>query len=85
MRAIDADELRKGLKEKYMLQRNSVILAMIDDAPTIDPVKRAKWAFPEGGITGCVVCSNCQVFPISKNGRWVLSKYCPDCGAKMEE
>ena len=54
-------------------------------APTVAPVKRAKWVQPEGGLVGCLVCSNCRTYPISKDGRWKLTKYCPECGAKMEE
>jgi hypothetical protein len=60
-------------------------MATIIGAPTIDPVKRAKWVQPDNGPMGCLVCSNCLTYPISKNGRWHLTKYCPDCGAKMEE
>lgn len=71
-------------EEIYNSAIETAIFAVLS-ATTIDLVKRAKWVQPDNSPMGCLVCSNCLTYPISKNGRWHLTKYCPDCGAKMEE
>ena len=50
----------------------------IDDAPEVDPVRKGKWIDKHAGIA---TCSECGV-------RWgvhSVMKFCPSCGAKMEE
>lgn len=99
MRAIDADALIDNMEKQMSIYSafsfdkfaegcraaTALAIAKAKEASTIDPVKRAKWVQPDDGPIGCLVCSNCRTYPISKNGRWHLTKYCPDCGAKMEE
>ena len=96
MRLIDADALRRhiyheafetdtneqrwdsGCWIRYkMFERN------IDNAPTIDPVKRGKWkkTYLDHEAIGerpcifyCSVCNQCIAYPVN---------YCPSCGAYM--
>lgn len=65
-------------------------------AADVQPVKRAHWYYDPDGIDwnlGAWKCDNChcrndnipsnteKTYPL----RWSGSKYCPNCGAKMEE
>ncbi|SBV94198.1 hypothetical protein KL86CLO1_10481 [uncultured Eubacteriales bacterium] len=96
MRPIDADALLKnyGLKDaaKYggkdrhgydtlMLYE---IRDMIEDAPTIDPVKHGRWVRPYASGTKIknpyCFCSNCAQWASPRK----MSAYCPSCGAKMD-
>lgn len=58
---------------------------LINDAPIIYPVKHAYWIHEHlpstnGGTYAVVRCSECKSqFPM-----WE-TKYCPDCGAKMDK
>lgn len=54
-------------------------IRVIEQAPTIDPVKHGKWiAKRDGWNGGFVVCSVCS----AENG--MNSEFCPHCGARME-
>ena len=54
----------------------------VSDMPAVDaePVKRGEWQ-KEGGIPSCSVCHN--EAETNHHDRFILSRYCPDCGAKM--
>ncbi len=56
------------------------IIARLADTPTaeVEEVKHAKWEINCDGYYP--YCSNCKTEP--KNG--VMSKHCPECGAKMD-
>lgn len=94
MRLIDADKLIKKTQE-YIDEWNGwedtrggmrIIQEVIREMPTIEaePVRHGKWKYihfkaykeTEFGIYQCSVC-----------GRpwWLTTKYCPHCGAKMEQ
>lgn len=66
----------------------SVVLRMIDDAPTADvaPVIHGRWIdAPLYGNKNCV-CSECGRL-ISIKASWrgeIMQKYCPNCGARMD-
>lgn len=81
MRLIDADRLlSERLKRAYYhLPNGDIAIPIIDieHAPIVDaaPVKHGKW-FDKGSLS--CRCSKCGC----KNGR--ESKFCPNCGAKME-
>ena len=89
-RYIDADLLMQKLSRMidYCKKDNKVngLTALfqvgdaIIDCPTTDvaEVKHAKWEICCDGYYP--YCSNCKTEP--KNG--VMSKYCPECGAKMD-
>lgn len=87
MRLIDADALldksviydvlikvQGGVMPDYV---RAVSAAKICNAPTIDPVKRGKW---RGAYEGFYQCSACRMI-----GARDPYRFCPDCGAKMEE
>ena len=95
MRLIDADELKELFREviggiakkpeiqkdlEHMIRASAMTIQMIDDAPTIEaePVRRGKWETRNEYSWYSIYCSVC--------GKWQTSrtKYCPDCGAKME-
>lgn len=86
MKLIDAELLKHEMimesAKPILAQR--LLLNIIDDAPTIDaePVRRGRWVI-EPGI-GCE-CSACG-FDIGNDLDFMeYVKYCPNCGAKMEE
>lgn len=45
----------------------------------------ADYVKPKNGLDGELVCSNCGEHPISKNGRWVITRHCHECGARIEK
>lgn len=90
MRLIDADERKQQIESPYteypiMIQIRKALKDFIDDAPTIDTVKHARWISNTGGFS----CSNCKYQTDDDEignwditfGKWV---YCPHCGAKMD-
>lgn len=80
-RYIDAKELEKQLRKRI---NNGAIrgwlLSMINQCPAADvePVKYGKWKFNCDGYYP--YCSECNNEP--DGGK--LTKYCPNCGAKMD-
>lgn len=80
MRLIDADSINWESVEKEHGARTPAVVAcqsLIQNAPTIDPVRHGKWAKAYNtGIT--VYCGLCNRTADRKH------KYCPNCGAKMD-
>ena len=71
MRLIDADAL------KELLYYDKATCAVIDEVPTIDPVKRGAWIH--------VHCSECWDFWAEEDVEMVNTFcFCPNCGAKMK-
>ena len=101
VRLIDADELKQsalGLGEDVVCDDCTCeFINLIDAQPTIDavPVVHGHWVWDEDGIDwniGAWKCSRCRCrnrnIHESKDTiplRWAGSKYCPQCGAKMDE
>ena len=99
MKLIDADALADNIA--VLFERNQALIDewlmyqvedTIDDAPTIDaePVRHGKWIElnTESGIFMTydeVKCSECGFDEYFFNKGWARFKYCPNCGAKMEE
>ena len=94
-RLIDSDELLKRLKlylNKTSLGEITVqtelsvgeICSLIKDCPTVEaePVRRGKWVEFGNDIHHCLECFKCGYLQSIYEKR---PKYCPDCGAKMEE
>ena len=87
-RLIDAEDLKKEIKSAFSgkigLTVTSAIYEIIDRQPTIDPENprpRAYWK-NKGEKTYVIWCSNCgEPYYHDFEG----FKYCPNCGAKMEE
>ena len=90
MRLIDADAIKDGKfhgiedwtpVEGASWQRgwNDAIDAIINSAPTVDPVKHGHWEVvdeTEPRRYGCSVC---------KRLSWTEDNYCSYCGSKMDE
>ena len=56
---------------------------LIESMPSVTPQQRmGQWVktISENGITSAVRCSECGF----EDNRYMLFRYCPDCGAKME-
>lgn len=76
-REICSDETMSGYEKAYCSE-------LIRNIPAADvaPVVHSYW---EHKITSCEenisICHNCK-YPVS--WFWGLSKYCPNCGAKMD-
>ncbi len=45
----------------------------------------ADYVKPKDGLEGELVCSRCGAHPISKNGSWVITRFCHECGARIEK
>lgn len=89
MRPIDADQLKQAIDKLLMPGKDvtfetyidALVCAAIDDAPTVDaePVRHERW---EISLNGEPFCSGCCMGH-RLTGR--IQKYCPNCGAKMDE
>ncbi len=89
-RMIDADALAELLKREAehheadgLLERSYGVLDAYMDvlqAPTVppEPPKMGRWINKDGGIATCSMCGD-------RWGVWSVMKYCPTCGAKMED
>ena len=82
MRLIDADALKRhyawwkdGTREMTMDEAKSDFDTIIDLQPTIEP-KRGKWVKTKYGFEQCSLC---------KVSGSVIWKFCPRCGARMDE
>ena len=97
MRIISADKLQDNVRDIYGGNgENTVvwygdILALIDEQPTITPdrlVKRGRWIGTHDGVYYSYSCSECGAEALTEEETMhdqVLSKYCPNCGALMED
>lgn len=83
-RLIDATTLRAEFTGNFSeMWHYTGIWAMIDIAPTIDPVKHGKWTIEDlTPGTMRVACSECRISRWLERGRFY--KYCPHCGARMD-
>lgn len=93
MRLIDKDMLieilgvMQGLCDtKAALIQNSKIWQQVKDLPTVDavPVRHGKWLPENRTMDAYWVCSCCG-FPSEAHGAFKIYKYCPNCGARMDE
>ena len=88
-RLIDADKINTkdviGGTSKFANDIRQAMQDLIDNAPTVDaePVRRGKWIEVGSGFNYHFECSKCgwkDGYPFNDR-----HKYCPNCGAKMEE
>ena len=87
MRLIDADALKFDIMCVY--GSNPQYINWLNHAPTVDavPVRHGKW-FDEGQYADYYPhhawqCSECGEHVIEIDTPWY--KYCPNCGARMDE
>ena len=88
----DADALRRKVKTECNpygkpsidFESGKRVLDMIDKQPTADvvPVKHGYWKGKPLAGYSTVRCSVCGHAFMENSGKW---KYCPDCGAQMDE
>ena len=94
MRLIDADAMKEELLwgNVYLSDNETnALVDLIDNQPTIDPESLRPTAHWEGfqadgkddrfefTLNAINICSKCEHISMQK------SKYCPHCGAKMED
>jgi hypothetical protein len=76
MRLIDADALKREPELLYGLTvAITEIQDVIDEAPTVEERKHGHWEDIDLDTSVCSVCKKPQEYE---------TKYCPECGAKME-
>lgn len=81
-RYIDIEPIEKAAKERGY---DAVTLALIEEQKTADVRKNthAKWVIEKEIVNGvlhsCQFCSNCD-YP-----QYLTTKFCPNCGAMMDE
>lgn len=63
------------------------IIGVLEELPTIDPVKHGKW-IDDKGLYRCSVCNNLWTtwwaVVVPEERMYKEMKYCPNCGAKMD-
>lgn len=92
MRLIDADVLKDGkfhsIEDWTPVERaswqwgwNDAIDAIINSAPTVDPIKHGHWkAWYHGDCNFTYSCSICGLGDSKES-----TLFCPNCGARMDE
>lgn len=93
MRLIDADELKTLYDDEEFVGEKwhvpiRVILANIDYMPTVDPEEHGHWVEDRYYNLKCSKCgerSLCYFDEEELEYFLCRSKYCPNCGAKMDE
>lgn len=71
MRLIDKDALSMELMNEVL----NVFQGLIDKTPTVEERKHGHWEDIDLDTSVCSVCKKPQEYE---------TKYCPECGAKME-
>lgn len=71
MKLIDKDALSMELMNEVL----NVFQGLIDKAPTVEERKHGHWEDIDLDTSICSVCKKPQEYE---------TKYCPECGAKME-
>jgi hypothetical protein len=76
MRLIDADALRRRKELRFgLMAAITTIQFLIDETPTVEERKHGHWEDIDLDTSVCSVCKKPQEYE---------TKYCPECGAKME-
>lgn len=89
IRYINADEAKKDLDERgfdFFTSEQDINEAKrwLDEQPAqnVEPVKHGHWAGTDN--YAFVVCSVCRSYWVDRDEKYDF-KYCPNCGAKMDE
>jgi hypothetical protein len=86
----DLPNCYNGFSDTY---DKACIIGVLEELPTIDPVKRGKWESDEFlYTTGQTICSACKtgfyiddLLNVGEGAQEFLPNYCPHCGAMMEQ
>lgn len=73
-----AEHNHQAMKETVNQQAENVMKLLAEER------KHAHWIEHEG-LCGCWICSNCNQHIFNNYGASDLYKFCPGCGAKMDE
>ena len=92
-RLIDAYKLAEHITDMstdYWTTNYGIPVSALEDAPTVEaePVRHGKWKPFDEVDEDEYTCSECGNLFVTLDGEHPLSngfKYCPFCGAKMEE
>ena len=87
----DADAIKAELRKRLddgLLYTLADVIEVIDELPTIDPVKHGKFV-NDNGLYRCTACNDhCAVAGwadcIPEEHMYRAFKFCPNCGAKMQ-
>ena len=61
---------------------------VIAEVPSVSAERVGEWIFKDndGGFAGQYHCGNCgKRAEVDLYGEWILSNYCPNCGARMDK
>lgn len=92
MKLIDADQFKAKLlsfmdrKAPTPSETDCIldgVLNLLEEQPTIDPVKHGRWVYGSSSENIRVMCSECGYKVNYFWDSWQDAKYCPNCGAKM--
>ena len=93
MRLIDVDQFKAKLLS-FMDRKSTTpsdtdcildgVLNLLDEQPTIDPVKHGRWIHSSSTAYLTVSCSECGYKVNHFLSTWQTAKYCPNCGARMD-
>lgn len=80
-RYIDADKLLDRIHNPYEM---AAVARWVNEAPTADARENVRGYWIGKPLAGYskIRCSACRCVFMNATGKW---KYCPECGAKMEE
>lgn len=81
---ISRERLMDDLSDNAGWDFTSKIGMIISRQPTVES-KHGRWIKKEERVWYWYECSECGERPLFRNGERVLSDYCPNCGARMEE
>ena len=88
-RLIDSDALMNLYAENEFSSDMGDAMEMLDHFPTVDavPVRHGKWIYGNDFHWYTASCSECgyQRRTDIKAANWNAWKYCPMCGARMDE
>ena len=80
-----AEEAIDKALERLLVHPNGMGAKILANIPSVNPQKTGRWVESNG--VGMFVCSVCNesFYPMPTCMGKPLMKYCPDCGAKMQE
>ena len=91
-RLIDADQFKAKLLS-FMDRKSTTpsdtdcvldgVINLLEEQPTIGPVKHGEWVYGGSSENLRVTCSECGYKVNYFWNSWRDAKYCPNCGAKM--